>query len=142
MQDQLLLQLAEAVDNILPPEELRARWRKFQDSLLGHFDAEERLLFAVFAQGHRAATQRLRAEHRTISQAAAALSASIEQNTLQRSAVEELLSLLRAHTQHEARTLHCWLEQDEGSLARRRVLAFQQCREGSTMHLESRARRG
>ncbi|HEY3666825.1 MAG TPA: hypothetical protein VGL19_12520, partial [Polyangiaceae bacterium] len=91
----------------------------------------------VAAQAHRLEIEQLRAEHRQIRQAVVGLSVSIELHTLKKEAIDELIALLRLHNEHEERSLHRWLEQDEGILARRGVLAIRSRRERSSARLKA-----
>ena len=121
-QASLLRGLARALEARVPPDELRRRWSLFEHSLLSHLEAEESVLFPVFAQAHRSEILALRAEHSGIRWATIELSVSIELHTVKQGAIEHLLELLCAHGEHEQRTLHEWLDEDEGISSRRAIL--------------------
>jgi hypothetical protein len=59
----------------------------------------------------------------------------LELNTLKKQAIDELRAQLLAHGAHEERTLHRWLEIDEGIMALRGVLAIRSRRERSAARL-------
>ncbi len=129
---QVLLQhLADSLEAGKPGAELRRCWVTFEENLLDHLDTEERSLFSVAVQAHQLEIERLRAEHRQIRQTVVGLSVSIELQTLKKHAIEELQTLLRAHNEHEERSLHRWLAEDAGVLACRGVLAIRSRRERS-----------
>jgi hypothetical protein len=122
--EQLLCNLVRAMARDISPEEVRAAWLPFEHSLLEHLDAEERSLFCVFTQAHRSEIDALRSEHRRIRYAVIELSVSMELHSVKKAALDDLLALIRAHTVHEHRTLHKWLDEDEGISSRRAVLAM------------------
>jgi len=121
-QEHLLRGLARGLETGVPPDELRRRWSLFEHSLLTHVEAEESLLFPVFAQAHRSEMLALRAEHSGIRWATIELSVSIELHTVKKAAIDHLIDLLREHGEHEHRTLHTWLDEDEGISSRRAIL--------------------
>jgi hypothetical protein len=131
----MLEQLAQALEARRPTAELRRYWIDFEENLFDHLDTEERYLFSVTAQAHRLEVQHLQAEHRHIRHAVVGLSVSLELDTLTTQAIDELRSLLLAHGAHEERTLHRWLEVDEGVMAYRGVLAIRSRRERSSARL-------
>jgi hypothetical protein len=133
--EHLLEQLARALETRRPAAELRRYWIDFEENLFDHLDTEERYLFTVTAQAHRLEVQQLRAEHRQIRHAVVGLSVSLELDTLKKQAIDELRNLLLAHSAHEERTLHRWLEVDEGVMAHRGVLAIRSRRERSSVRL-------
>jgi len=136
----LLQQLAEAVEEKRNAAHLRQCWTAFEENLFDHLDTEERFLFKTTVQAHRLEIEQLQTEHRHIRQAVVAISVSIELNTLQRQAIEDLRRLLLTHSEHEERSLHHWLEIDEGVLARRGVMAIRNRREGSAPRLRAYAK--
>ena len=138
----LLEQLARALEAGRPTAELRRYWTDFEENLFDHQDTEERYLFSVTAQAHRLEVQHLRAEHRQIRHTVVRLSVSLELGTLKKQAIDELRSLLSAHSAHEERTLHRWLEADEGVMAHRGVLAIRSRRERSSARLQVAAKAG
>jgi len=127
--------LATAIDAKRPLSELREYWADFEENLFDHLATEERALFRVAAQAHRQEIAKLLAEHWQIRQVAAQVSLSLELHQVERPAIEELLALLQAHSAHEQRSLHLWLEQDEGILARRGLLEIRSRRERSASRL-------
>ena len=131
----LLEQLAAALETGRPALELRECWADFEENLFDHMAAEERFLFSVTSQAHRMEIEKLRTEHRQIRQVALGLSAFVELGSLKKEALDELAALLHAHTEHERRSLHLWLEQDEGILAQRGVKAIRSRREHSSPRL-------
>jgi len=131
----LLEQLDRAIQAGSPTSELRRCWNEFEENLFDHLDTEERFLFSVTAQAHRLEIQQLRTEHRQIRQAVEGLSVSIELNTLNRPAIDELRALLFSHRAHEERSLHRWLEVDEGIMAQRGVLAIRNRRERASARM-------
>jgi hemerythrin HHE cation binding domain-containing protein len=133
--ESLLEQLARAVEEQQENAALRECWLVFEENLFDHLDTEERYLFTVAAQAHRLEIEQLRAEHRRIRQAVLGLSVSLELHTLKKSAIDELRALLAEHGAHEERSLHHWLEIDEGILALRGVLAIRTRREFSSARL-------
>jgi len=135
--DALLRHLAELVDAKRPPAEIRQCWLEFEENLVDHLETEERSLFSVAVQAHRLEIEKLRAEHRQIRQSLIGVSVSVELCTLKRSAIDELLTLLNAHVEHEERSLHHWLEEDEGILALRGVHAIRSRRERSSARLKA-----
>lgn len=140
---QVLLQhLADSLEARRPGAELQRCWLAFQENLLDELETEERSLFSVAVQAHQLEIERLRAEHRLIRQVVADLSVSIDQQTLKKPAIDALAGLLRAHTEHEERSLHRWLEEDEGFLARRGVLAIRSRRERSSARIRIAAKVG
>jgi hypothetical protein len=132
----LLLHLAQALAAKRPAAELRRCWVNFEENLFDHLDTEERTLFAVVEQAHRLELAQLRAEHRQIRQAVIGLSVSIELHTLRTEAIDELRTLLLAHHTHEERSLHRWIETDQGILARRGILATRARRERSSARMK------
>jgi iron-sulfur cluster repair protein YtfE (RIC family) len=138
-QEHLLRGLAEALEVGAPPHELRRRWSLFERSLLSHVEAEENVLFPVFAQAHRNEMLALRAEHSGIRWAAIELSVSIELHTVKKAAIDHLLDLLREHGAHEHRTLHVWLDEDEGISSRRAILEMVARRERAGDQLDEAA---
>ncbi len=138
----LLQDLANSIDAKEPGAELRRRWLAFEENLLDHLDTEERALFSVAVQAHRLEIERLRAEHRQIRQVAVGLSVAAELHSLKRPGIDELLDMLRAHNEHEEHSLHRWLEDDEGVLARRGVLAIRSRRERSSARIRVSAKVG
>jgi len=138
--EELLADLAHAIEARQSGAELRRLWSTFEDNLFDHLDTEERSLFTVAAQAHRLEIEQLRSEHRRIRQAVVSLSVSIELNTLKKQSIEELRQDLRAHSEHEERSLHRWLEADEGVLAYRGVLAIRSRRERSSARLRAAAK--
>jgi len=133
--ESLLQQLARAIETKRPTAELRHCWVAFEENLFDHLDTEERFLFTVTAQAHRLEIEQLRSEHRQIRQAVIGLSVSIELNTLKKQAIDDLRDLMLAHGAHEERSLHQWLEADEGVMAQRGVLAIRSRRERSSARL-------
>lgn len=133
--DRQLQYLAAALEAKRPVSELRECWADFEDNLLDHMATEERALFRVTAQAHRLEIEKLRSEHRQIRQAASEVSLSLELNAPNGQAIDELQALLRSHSEHEQRSLHLWLEQDEGILARRGLLEIRSRRERSASRL-------
>jgi hypothetical protein len=131
----LLDQLVFAVETQQPMAELRRCCRVFEENLCEHLETEERYLFTVTAQAHRLEIAQLHAEHQRIRQAVLGLSLSLELNGLKTQAIEELRALLVAHSAHEERSLHRWLEMDEGILALRGVLAIRTRRERASARL-------
>lgn len=131
----LLLYLAQAVEAQRPPTELHRCWAAFEENLFEHLETEERALFSVAAQAHRREIEQLQCEHRHIRYAVHALGASIELQTLRKEAIDELRSLLKAHTSREERSLHHWLEVDQGIMARRGVLAIRARRERASARM-------
>jgi len=127
--DRLLEQLTRALEARRPLAELRQCWVDFEENLLDHLAAEEQYLFTVAIQAHRLEIQQLRAEHRQIRQDMGGISASLALGTLKQRELDELRALLRTHGEHEERSLHCWLEIDEGIMAHRGVLAIRNRRE-------------
>jgi hypothetical protein len=138
-QEELLRELAESFAAGESPGSLRQRWQAFESSLLGHIDAEERSLFCVFSHSHRGEIDALRAEHRAIRYALIELSVCIELHSLKGSAIAVLRQLLHDHAQHEDRSLHRWLEQDEGIGSRRGILAMLAHRQRAREEREARA---
>lgn len=122
--ERLLQGLADAVEARVSPEDLRRSWVRFERSVLDHLEAEERWLFSVFSQVHGSEILALRSEHRKIRYAIIELSVSVELHTAKKSALDGLMSLLREHTEHEDRTLHEWLEKDEGISSQRAILTM------------------
>jgi hemerythrin-like domain-containing protein len=120
-----------------PAAELRGFWVEFEQNLLDHLETEERALFSVAAQAHPLEVETLRAEHRQIRQAVFGMSVSVELHTLKKAAINDLILLLHSHTEHEKRSLHCWIEADESVLARRGVLAIRSRRERSSPRLRA-----
>jgi len=138
----LLRDLANSIDANEPGAELRRRWLAFEENLLDHLDTEERALFSVAVQAYRLEIERLRTEHRQIRQVAVGLGVAAELHSLKRPAVDELRDMLRAHNEHEERSLHRWLAEDEGVLARRGVLAIRSRRERSSARIRVAAKVG
>ena len=141
--ERLLQGLAHAVEARVSPENLRRSWLRFERSVLDHLEAEEHSLFSVFSQVHGGEILALRSEHRRIRYAVIELSVSVELHTVKKSAIDSLMSLLREHVEHEDRTLHEWLEKDEGISSRRAILAMLARRahaaeqlDGSDAHVE------
>lgn len=137
-----LLHLAQAVEEKLPADELRRRWVNFEENLVEHLDTEERSLFRVAVQAHRHEIEQLQSEHRKIRQAVIGLSVAVELHRLRKEALDELRLLLRMHTAHEERSLHQWLEADQGILARRGVLAIRARRERASARMKVVAKVG
>jgi iron-sulfur cluster repair protein YtfE (RIC family) len=137
--EQLLQALTQSFAASDPPGAVRQRWQAFESSLLEHIDAEERSLFSVFTHTHRREIDTLRAEHRAIRYALIELSVCIELRTVKGSALSALLQLLREHAQHEDRSLHHWLAEDEGISSRRGVLAMNAHRQRARESLEEPA---
>lgn len=138
--EQLLLQLATTLEAGWPPCELREGWAAFEENLFDHLETEERSLFNVAVQAHALEIEKLRAEHRQIRQSVLGMSVSVELYTLKGSAIEELRLMLRAHIEHEQRSLHRWLEVDQGILAHRGLLAIHSRRERSSPRLRAAAK--
>jgi hypothetical protein len=136
----LLEQLASALEAKQPMAELRQCWSTFEENLFDHLETEERYLFTVADQAHRLEVAQLRAEHQGIRQTVVRLSVCLELQTLKKQAVEDLRALLLAHSAHEERSLHRWLEVDEGILALRGVLAIRTRRERSSARLRVAAK--
>jgi iron-sulfur cluster repair protein YtfE (RIC family) len=137
-----LEQIALALEAKQPTAELHRCWIAFEENLLDHMAAEERYLFAVTAQAHRLEIEQLRTEHRRIRQAVLSLHVWLELNTLKKQAIDELHAELLTHGAHEERTLHRWLEVDEGVMARRGVLAIRRRRECSSARIRVAAKVG
>jgi hypothetical protein len=138
----LLEQLVFAVESRQPFVEVRRCWSEFEENLFDHLDTEERYLFTVADQAHRLEIAQLRAEHQRIRQTVLRLGVSVELNTLKKQAIEDLRALLLAHSAHEQRSLHHWLEIDEGVLALRGVLAIRTRRERASARLRVAAKAG
>ena len=138
--EELLVELAHALEAKQSAAALRQLWTAFEENLFDHMDTEERSLFSVAAQAHRLEIEQLRSEHRRIRHSVVSLSVSIELNTLKKQSIDALLEELRAHGQHEERSLHRWLEADEGVLAYRGVLAIRSRRERSSARLRAAAK--
>jgi len=138
--EELLVELAHALEARQSAAALRQLWVTFEENLFDHMDTEERSLFSVAEQAHRLEIEQLRSEHRRIRHSVVRLSVSIELNTLKKQAIDDLLEELRAHGQHEERSLHRWLEADEGVLAYRGVLAIRSRRERSSARLRAAAK--
>ncbi|MEP7051861.1 MAG: hypothetical protein ABJB12_15965 [Pseudomonadota bacterium] len=68
------------------------------------------------------------------------VSVSLELHTPKGLVIEELQALLRSHSEHERRSLHRWLEQDEGILARRGLMEIRSRRERSVSRLRVAAK--
>ena len=138
----LLAKLGQALEARRPTAELRRCWTDFEENLLDHLDTEERYLFSVTAQAHRLEIEQLRAEHRQIRQTVVGLNVSPQLDTLNKQAIDDLRVLLLAHSAHEERSLHRWLEIDEGIMAHRGVLAIRSRRERSSARLQVAAKAG
>ena len=136
----LLEELARSLQAKRPAAELRASWQEFEENLFDHLETEERSLFSVAATAHGLEIEQLRAEHRQIRQAVFGMAVSIELNTLKAQAIDELRAQLRSHTEHEQRSLHRWLAEDQGVLALRGVLAMRSRRERSSPRLRAAAK--
>ncbi|HYP76799.1 MAG TPA: hemerythrin domain-containing protein [Polyangiaceae bacterium] len=128
----LLKQLTRAVELKRDRTHLQRCWEAFQENLLDHIDTEERYLFTATAQAHRLEIEQLRTEHRRIRQAVDALGVLIELDAVDKRSIDELRSLLQEHSAHEERSLHLWLEMDEGVMGHRGVLAIRTRRERSS----------
>ena len=102
---------------------LRECWVRFELSLLDHLAAEERYLFGVVAEAHRAGIEALRAEHLQIRQALAELGLSVDLGTMNIQEIEALRTLLAAHSAHESYSLYQWLEESPSCAAQRAVSA-------------------
>jgi hypothetical protein len=96
----------------------------------------------VLRERRKVEIERLRTEHRQIRHVAVGLSVAAELHSLKRPAVDELLGMLRAHNDHEEHALHRWLEEDEGVLARRGVLAIRSRRERASARVRVSAKVG
>ncbi|HEX2672022.1 MAG TPA: hemerythrin domain-containing protein [Polyangiaceae bacterium] len=131
----LLEQLADAVEAKRDAEHLRKCWVTFEENLLDHLVTEERFLFTTTVQAHRLEIEQLRVEHRLIRQTVVGIGALLEAGVLEKRAIDELRTLLAAHGEHEERSLHRWLEIDEGILAHRGVMAIRNRRERSATRL-------
>jgi len=134
--ERLLLQLGQSLEAKEPTAELRRHWVAFEENLFDHLDTEERSLFSVATQAHRLEIEQLRSEHRQIRHAVVGLAVSIDLHTLRKEALDDLLALLKTHHAHEERSLHDWLERDQGVLARRGVLAIRARRERSSARMK------
>jgi len=97
---------------------LRECWVRFELSLLDHLAAEERYLFGVVAEAHRAGIEALRAEHLQIRQALAELGLSVDLGTMNLQEIEALRTLLAAHSAHESYSLYQWLEETPSAAQR------------------------
>lgn len=128
----LLELLARAVEAKRGQLFLQRCWSAFQENLFDHLDTEERYLFTATVQAHRFEIEQLRSEHRRIRDTVAGLRASIECDALTRPAIDEVRQLLQEHSAHEERSLHRWLEIDEGVMGHRGVLAIRTRRERSS----------
>ena len=106
---------------------LRECWVRFELSLLDHLAAEERYLFGVVAETHRAGIEALRAEHLQIRQALAELGLSVDLGTMNIQEIEALRTLLAAHSAHESYSLYQWLDESP-SAAQRAVSAVLETR--------------
>lgn len=133
----LLEQLADAVEAKRDAAQVRQCWLAFEENLFDHLDTEERFLFTTTAQAHRLEIEQLQTEHRRIRQAVVGIHVAIELNVLKKEVIEGLRSLLVAHSEHEERSLHRWLEIDEGILAHRGVMAIRNRRERSATRLRA-----
>jgi hemerythrin-like domain-containing protein len=136
----LLEELAFAVEARQPIAELRKYWLVFEENLGEHLETEERHLFTVAAQAHRREIAQLHAEHQQIRRAVLGLRVSLELNSLERQAIDELRAMLVAHSAHEEQSLHRWLEIDEGILAVRGVLAIRSRRERASTRMRVAAK--
>jgi hypothetical protein len=132
--ERALVQLARLLEARRPLAELRQCWTDFEQNLFEHLFTEERYLFSVAVQAHRLEIQQLRAEHRQIRQAMGGIGVSLALDALKRQDIDDLRALLLAHGAHEERSLHRWLEIDEGIMAHRGVLAIRSRRERSSSH--------
>jgi iron-sulfur cluster repair protein YtfE (RIC family) len=136
----LLEQLAFALESSQPPEELRCCFRAFEENLFDHLETEERHLFTVAAQAHRREIAQLRSEHERIRQSVELLNGRLETSSLRKQAIDDLRALLQAHSAHEERSLHRWLEIDEGILAVRGVHAIRTRRERASARMRVAAK--
>ena len=122
--ERTLKKLAEMAESDSSFEGFHRVWVPFERNLLEHLDAEEHSLFCVFAGAHRDEIIALRAEHCRIRYALIELSVCVELHTVKRAAIDDLLNLVREHIEHENRTLHNWLDEDESISSQRGVLAM------------------
>ncbi|HYQ42259.1 MAG TPA: hemerythrin domain-containing protein [Polyangiaceae bacterium] len=135
--ERLLEQLTRKLEARPPLAELRQCWADFEENLFDHLATEERYLFSVAVQAHRLEIQQLRAEHGQIRRAMGAISVSVALDTLSKQEIDDLRALLVAHVAHEERSLHHWLEIDEGIMAQRGVLAICSRRERASARLRA-----
>jgi hypothetical protein len=83
--------------------------------LLDHLAAEERHLFGLVVEAHRAGVEALRAEHAQIRHALVELGRSVDLGKVNFEQLDRLRELLAAHSDHENRSLYQWLEERDGS---------------------------
>jgi hemerythrin-like domain-containing protein len=105
-----LQRLANAVDANDSCADLRRIWAGFEANLLDHLGTEERCLFPMVVQEHRAEVEALRAEHQHIRCALTELGICVELHTLRKQAVDELIGFLRHHAAREDASLYEWVE--------------------------------
>ena len=82
----------------------------FEDRLTDHFELEERVMFATFAQDNPREAAELAAEHAAIRARVEELGIGVELHQTRLGAIEGLAQLLREHAAREDRLLYPWAD--------------------------------
>lgn len=93
------------------PLELVARYRRFEEAMLAHLDAEEQLLLPAYAATFPATARELREEHAELRRLLAHVELDVDRHAARAEQLDRLVERLRSHTGFEETTLYRWADQ-------------------------------
>lgn len=105
-------QLSKELENVLHADRsaIQEVWTRFERAVLGHFEAEERWLFPLFAGDQPNEIHELRQEHARLRHLVSEEGLAADLRTLRGEQARELLSELRLHAAREDESVYAWLE--------------------------------
>ncbi len=118
--------LQELVNTVATADEptIVDTWTDFEQSLLTHFDAEERYLLPVLDRRDPSEGDEIRAEHRRIRHLVAELGVRADLHVLRKETVDQLAESLRAHAAREDRMVYQLADEELDEDARRAALEW------------------
>lgn len=98
-----------------------AEWTRFEEALLGHFDAEEQHLLPIFEAHDPDAADAIRRDHEQIRARLRDLGIGVDLRTVREQSVRELVQMLRDHAAREE-TLYRFADSQADEQATKSVL--------------------
>lgn len=93
------------------PLALIALYRRFEASLLAHFETEEQLLLPVYAETFPATARQLREEHADLRRLLRHAAIDVDLHVARAEQLDRLVERLRSHAGFEEATLYRWADQ-------------------------------
>lgn len=119
--DQTLGRLLDSVEGA-DRARLVADWRAFEESLLHHFEREEKILFPGLLDTQTEAVAQARGEHAEIRALLDELGTAVELHTLRQEVAERFVALLKAHAAFEDAAIYGAADEQLGPEDRARAI--------------------